>query len=162
MRYGLYKAGDVHTFYSGNDVVIFDIDGTLANIDHRRMYVLEKPKNWKEFHGRLHLDTVNTPVYELYQLCRMRYTVILVSGRGEEYRKQTEKWLEDNNIYDYHALFMRNRADYRDDTIIKDEIYEQFIKPHFNVLFVVDDRTRVTKMWRDKGLTVFQCAEGNF
>ena len=36
-----------------NKVIVFDIDGTLANIEHRRAFVATKPKNWKAFTAAL-------------------------------------------------------------------------------------------------------------
>lgn len=50
---------------------------------------------------------------------------------------------------------------HEEDYNIKDEIYTNFLQ-HKDVLFVVDDRKQVVDMWRSKGLTVLQCAEGNF
>jgi hydroxymethylpyrimidine pyrophosphatase-like HAD family hydrolase len=31
--------------------IVCDIDGTVANIEHRRQYVATKPKNWKAFNA---------------------------------------------------------------------------------------------------------------
>lgn len=36
--------------------IIFDIDGTLADIAHRRHHVETKPKNWSAFQVAAHLD----------------------------------------------------------------------------------------------------------
>jgi len=52
--------------------------------------------------------------------------------------------------------------DYRDDRIIKEEIYREKIAPVYNALFVLDDRDRVVAMWRDLGLTCLQVANGDF
>ena len=57
---------------------------------------------------------------------------------------------------------MRQNSDRRPDDVIKAEIYETCIEPYYNVLYVFDDRDRVVKMWREKGLTCLQVAEGNF
>ena len=42
------------------------------------------------------------------------------------------------------------------------EIYDNELKGKYNIKFIVDDRDQVVKMWRSLGLTVLQCAEGNF
>jgi len=57
---------------------------------------------------------------------------------------------------------MRSQGDTRPDEIVKREIYEEHIKPLYNVDFVLDDRNKVVKMWRSLGLKVLQVAEGNF
>lgn len=57
---------------------------------------------------------------------------------------------------------LRGFNDYRDDPIIKQEIYETYIKPYTDVDYVFDDRDRVVKMWRDIGLRCLQVQEGDF
>ena len=58
---------------------------------------------------------------------------------------------------------MRKDEDNRKDSIIKWELYEKHIKPmNVNILFILDDRNQVVEMWRSKGFTVFQVANGDF
>ena len=42
------------------------------------------------------------------------------------------------------------------DSIVKQEIYDNFIKPFYDVILVVDDRESVVQMWRNNGLHVIQ------
>jgi predicted kinase len=155
MRYGLYKE-------PVQKAVIFDIDGTLAKIDHRRHFVQSEKKNWKAFFEALSEDEVNVPVKQLYDLARGNYTLILCSGRPDNYRLQTELWLEKHGIDDYFALFMRAQGDKRQDYETKKDLYFKFIKPYFEVQWSVDDRAQVVQLWRSLGITCFQCDEGNF
>lgn len=142
--------------------IIVDIDGTLANISHRRQHVESKPKNWKAFFENMHLDKVNLWCREIIlKFYKDFYFLALVSGRSEDHRKITEEWLKLNSI-PYSALYMRKSGDFRDDSIVKKEIYESEIKNKLNILFVLDDRKRVTEMWRREGLVVLQCDEGNY
>ncbi len=57
---------------------------------------------------------------------------------------------------------MRPSKDYRPDTEIKEEIYNNEIKDKYNVLFCVDDRACVVKQWRKMGIVCLQCDEGDF
>ncbi len=145
-------------------LVVFDIDGTLANLDHRLGFVRTKPKNWPAFFAGIPNDTVNQPVAEVFHsLKNAGNTIIFASGRGEETRASTEKWLQDNNLWNYTAkLYMRPAKDYRGDDIIKREILDQIVadfgkKPDM----VFDDRPRVVKMWRDEGIFVFDVYQGD-
>lgn len=71
-------------------------------------------------------------------------------------------WLQ-KYFLDPHYLFMRATGDNRRDDIVKRELFDAHIRDHFNVRYVLDDRDRVVKMWRNElGLTVLQVAEGNF
>jgi hypothetical protein len=85
-----------------------------------------------------------------------------VTGRYDTYRKQTEEWLKKYAI-NYEKLIMRKAGDKRKDSIIKKELYEKNIKDHYDVVFVLEDRDQVVKMWREElGLTCLQVAYGNF
>ena len=87
--------------------------------------------------------------------------VIIVTGRDESCRELTAEWLDFYGI-PYSEMFMRKADDYRKDSIIKKEIYDNDIFPRYNVLFVYDDRNQVVDMWRGLGVKVFQVEEGNF
>lgn len=73
----------------------------------------------------------------------------------------TEAWLAFDEI-PFDRLLLRRTGDERADNIIKVEIYDAHIEPHFDVIGVVDDLRSVVKMWRSRGLVCFQVAEGDF
>jgi hypothetical protein len=87
--------------------------------------------------------------------------VLLVSGREDRHRAETERWLARHGIA-YAELHMRPSDDKRRDSLIKHEIFQREIAPRFRVLFVLDDRTQVVEMWRALGLTCLQVADGDF
>ncbi len=132
--------------------VIVDIDGTLALKGDR------SPYEWK----RVGEDLLNEPVAEAVYAIETAQ-VIFVSGRDECCRAETDAWLHDHFLVTGELkLFMRPAGDMRDDRIIKREIYEREILGKYNVNFVLDDRDKVVRMWRDLGLTCFQVADGDF
>jgi hydroxymethylpyrimidine pyrophosphatase-like HAD family hydrolase len=141
------------------NAVICDIDGTLAHMNGRSPYDPTK----------YHEDIKDDFVHRLFALLTSNGEIrIIVSGRSDEYREVTEKWLEDNGVT-YQFLFMRDhtRVDEKgnkvNDAIIKREIYENFIKDKFNVICTIDDRNRVVDMWRNElGLICLQVADGDF
>lgn len=91
--------------------------------------------------------------------------IIVVSGRKDKYKAQTEEWLKKNYVH-YDALHMRKTAPDGQpepkDVLVKKEIYDTHIKGKYNVLFVLDDRDQVVDMWRSLGLTCLQVAPGAF
>lgn len=134
--------------------IICDLDGTLAHMDDRR-----GPFEWHKV-GLDRLDKSVANVLHLYhKFSGVR--VILVSARDSVCKPETIKWLNEHNIQ-YDDLFMRPEKDSRKDSIVKQEIYENNIKGKYNVLFVLDDRGQVVKLWRSLGLKCFQVQEGNF
>jgi len=48
---------------------------------------------------------------------------------------------------------MRRSGDSRDDTIVKEQIYNTYLKD-MNVTLVIDDRPKVIRMWESLGLEV--------
>lgn len=148
--------------------IIFDIDGTLADLTHRREHVQQRPKRWDKFFESLHLDT---PIQNVVDLCQhflddASVRVVFCTGRGEEYRAVTEKWLEDHvtqgSVVVSDVLFMRPARDHRPDDVIKQEMLDRLRAEGHDIWFVVDDRQRVVDMWRKNGITVLQCAPGDF
>jgi hypothetical protein len=166
--------------------VIVDIDGTLANIAHRRHFVASKPKNWKAFNASMHLDTLNEDIADLVRLIWLGHDqidnvetrIILASGRGEETRQVTTDWLLKYNIWPevtdpkfvfktpprfiYERLYMRPLKDNRSDVIVKQEILEQIKKDGFDPFMAIDDRDGVVAMWRSNGLRCLQVDRGDF
>lgn len=147
--------------------IIFDLDGTLCDLTHRRHHVQQKPKNWGKFFETLHLDP---PVEEVVSLCQHMLVnsgakVLFCTGRGEEHRVSTEAWLR-KHVASYlkydDVLRMRPAKDSRPDDIIKKEMLDQLRAEGHDIWFVVDDRQRVVDMWRKHGVTCLQCAPGDF
>ncbi len=133
------------------DGIIVDIDGTLALHNGRNPYDT----------ARCEEDLVNEQVAAILDDYRHRCPILLVSGRSEEYRPQTERWLMQHDIR-YLALYMRPKGDNRKDAIVKKEIYELHIEGQYNVRFVLDDRKQTVAAWRELGLLTLQVAEGDF
>ena len=146
--------------------VIFDLDGTLANIDARRK-LATKPNgklDWDVFFdpSNIKLDVPNEPVVKMAELfAENGFNIVIFSGRTNKTEHTTRSWLTHNRV-PFHKLVMRDDVrHFVPDTTLK----KQFLNEHVDindVFLVVDDRQQVVDMWRSLGLTVFQVAEGNF
>ena len=142
------------------ELVIFDIDGTLADISERIHHIKRKPKNWNAFNAGIAKDKA---IHSMIRLCNILYAagayIILCSGRNERNRPETVEWLNKRGI-NYHELLLRRDEDYRPDAVVKREILQTLDKS--KILFVVEDRSRVVEMWRSEGLVCLQCATGEY
>lgn|SRR3990167_2505416 len=144
--------------------IIVDLDGTLANCTHRLHYIKKKKKDWGGFYSEVSKDKVNEwckAILSRFEMDLHNTAILIVTGRRDTTREDTIIWLDKNKI-PYDELFMREYDDFRDDAIIKEELYKTEIKDKYSVLFVLEDRKRVVDMWRRLGLTVLQCAEGDY
>lgn len=138
--------------------IICDLDGTLSLMNGR------SPFEGKDCGS----DLLHVPVAILLDMIvtnnmtcddyvsGKQASIILMSGRNSDKggREATENWLSDNGV-NYDELHMRKESDRRSDTIIKKEMYEEHIKGKYNVLFCLDDRPSVIRLWESLGLTVF-------
>jgi acid phosphatase class B len=146
-------------------VVVFDIDGTIANNDHRKHFVEGKPKYWLKYNARMDEDGVYKDiVWMMGKLWHDLDTrIILCTGREEIYREVTEKWLMDNGLMHYiTALYMRPLEDYRSDAIVKVELLKKIETDWARPYLWFDDRQQVVDAIRAEGIRVLQVQEGNF
>lgn len=133
------------------DVIVVDMDGTLALMGDRSPYDASKCDQ----------DPPNMPVVQTILKWQETNKIIVMSGRTDDAKEKTENWLKRYGVQ-YAALHMRKTGDMRKDTIVKEEMYRTHLEGKYNVIAVFDDRKSVVEMWRSLGLSVFQVAEGDF
>jgi len=134
--------------------ILVDIDGTLAHMNGKRGAF-----EWE----KVGLDVVDEAVRAIVNRFAFRddgstetdTVVIALSGRDGICEPETRQWLKDNDV-GFHKLFMRAPNDMRKDTIVKEEIFWRDIADNYSVLFAIDDRPSVARMWRELGVKVFQ------
>jgi len=150
--------------------VIFDLDGTLADITKRReMSTKESGKiDWDVFFTpeNIWFDTPNEVVIQMAQMLSQKNRIVIFSGRSKGTKSETKRWLDKFDV-PYDVIKMRPTSKdwmYMPD----DELKQYWLDSLFpdekknNILCVFDDRDKVVKMWRDNGLQCFQVANGNF
>ena len=145
------------------DTIVIDLDGTLANVEHRRHLVAGKKRDYEAFHAKLGEDPVNEWCAEIVR--RFHYkndqgpfdeiSVVLVSARPKSAQADTLAWLKKNYV-PFDALFcLRPDGDSTPDQELKRAWLHAYGKER--ILFVIDDRQKVVDMWRAEGLTCLQC-----
>ena len=141
--------------------IIFDIDGTLSNPEHRLHLIKTEPKQWDEFYAAARMDLPIKPIVALAGIIGEKCPIICVTGRVESIRGDTREWLDEYSI-DYRGLYMRADGDTRDDFVVKAELFDQMKADGWDPIIAFEDRTQVVEMWRSKGVICAQVAEGNF
>ncbi|MFD3722058.1 AAA family ATPase [Streptomyces sp. NPDC058674] len=133
--------------------VMCDIDGTLALTGDRGPY---------DF-SRCELDLLNESVKHALGAFRRADgdTIVLLSGRSEEHRPQTESWLRRHEV-PYDELWMRAAGDTRRDDVVKAELFDAHVRHRYAVRVSLDDRDRVVAVWRRMGLPTWQVNYGDF
>jgi len=148
-------------------IILFDIDGTLMDIEHRRHFVdAHQGKNdWDSFLDPKIManDTPNWPVVNMALLLDngVANRVIMVSARNERHRDVTQRQMEAVGLGNCF-LFLRPDGDFRADDEFKKDVLDELTKQDMRPDLVFDDRNRVVDMWRREGISCFQVAEGDF
>ena len=144
--------------------VIFDVDGTIADCEHRRHLVDgSQPKDWNEFRAQTAFDS---PVQWVCDIAKRFIAqgdqVAFFSARNESERAVTEsqihEWIGDG----HQGLFLRPDGSYDPDEVFKAELADKFEEIGGKIDLVFDDRNKVVDMWRARGTTVVQVADGDF
>jgi hypothetical protein len=146
---------------------IFDLDGTLALIEHRIHFIERDRPDWKGFYAACDKDAPNTPVIDTLNGLRAFAEVRIFSGRSDEARDKTVAWLTEHTRFTppelETALTMRAEGDYTPDDILKKQWFDGMRdEDRRRLVAVFDDRDKVVRMWRRNGVACFQVAPGNF
>lgn len=145
-------------------LILFDIDGTIADCNHRLPYIKNKPKNWKRFFDTMGDDLPIKVMIDTYHALYRRgtNTIILLTGRPESHREMTEAWLKsaleiDNEgnkyIQPWAKLYMRAKKDHSPAHEMKRKALSD-IMLDFGKLpdLAFDDTPSVVEMLRKEGV----------
>ncbi len=185
-------------------MIIFDLDGTLADCEHRRHFIqapedhcskcyaflaakraLQEPDyvcecgrspgtwrcDWKAFYEACDKDKPIEPVINVFDRLNEKEIIQIWSGRCESVREKTIRWIQTNihndnegiSYIDRH-LKMRPIGDSTPDDVLKERWLDEYMMIKIKkgrsfgenfINFVVDDRPKVVRMWRRRGIFVF-------
>lgn len=147
--------------------VVVDIDGTVA------LHRLPDGRALRHVHNYRAViwDLPNQPVIDVVHALRASgHQIIFCTGRpviddeGYNVGHATYGWLAEHlgEWTSRTPMFMRGQGDRRPDHVVKREIYERFLRDHYDLKLVLDDRDQVVALWRSLGLTCLQVADGDF
>ena len=81
--------------------------------------------------------------------------VVVLTGRPEKYRPQSERWLKKQGVK-YVQLLMRRSGDQRPDFEAKAGLLDELIAGGRQVVLALDDRGPVCDAYRARGVKVVQ------
>lgn len=131
--------------------VIFDMDGTLADVRGIRHHVMGKRKDFHKFHSA----SIDVPANEeVARAARQAHAdglaVLIVTARKAVWRNHTAFWLALNAIPS-EGLWMRANHDDRPDREVKQDILNS-IRESFHVVHAWDDNPSVIEVWHRNGI----------
>jgi FMN phosphatase YigB (HAD superfamily) len=136
---------------------IFDVDGTLANVDpylHNIRNINNDPefkKNYDKFHEEsIGAEPNQEAIDYLRDAMENGLDIVVVTSRREWWRGVTSIWMAKNGIY-HDALYMRKDGDFRKDYEVKDDILYR-INKQWDVMHAFDDNPAVIELWEKNGI----------
>jgi hypothetical protein len=138
--------------------VLVDIDGTLANNQHRQHYMAGEKQQWGNFFDAMGDDAVFPEIKFLVNtiFSNTSLSVILTTGRPSQYHTVTNLWLQNMGVC-YSMLMMRSQGDDRSDVDVKRSMLRMIREQAIEPMFCIDDRPEVVEMWREEGIRTLQC-----
>ena len=137
-------------------IVICDIDGTIADNEHRQE-LLNSYKDWDKFFLAMKDDK---PIMKVIDLIKQKQIegkyISFITGRPERYREMTLDWLKEYFKFKF-SLYMRKDNDSRSKLISKKELFENNFKTA-SVDCCIDNDQELLKMWKEMGLN---CVDAN-
>lgn len=147
-----------------NNIIVVDIDGTIAKVGDRLKYLQQEKKDWDAFYE--HCDE-DEPIDEMCQLVADLFVlgrdIVFCTGRRESVREKTKNWLTQNVMSTFDdELLMRKDGDWRHDTEVKPELLQKAGITPDDVYFILEDRDSMVAKWRELGYRCLQAADGKF
>ena len=134
------------------EIILCDIDGTIANNNHRQ-HLLGEFKDWDKFFYEMSNDE---PIDEVIRLVKEEKkcfnTICFLTGRPERYREATETWLK-KYFDEGFNLLMREDGDLRNKIEIKRELFIN----NFNINQIVtcfENDLELIQLWQELGVRV--------
>lgn len=137
----------------GRVFMMVDLDGTLANNDHREHLL----PNWNEFHKACDKDSPNVELIKAIQHWNKQdgVTMVFVTGRTglPEVKRNTIAWLEENGFEDPWVEFRSPKSFIKND-VLKTLTFEKLMEKsgyHEDMqMVIIEDTPKVFETFRKK------------
>lgn len=146
--------------------IIFDIDGTLADVSKRVKYLQGEKKDRNKFYDDVKDDEVIKPIADL--LCAVGnsyhpfFQMVCVTARPERTWYDTVRWLKEKAGFEPYRIFMRNDDDDRPEAEVKRDLVEFLRREGYPIVLAIANRDEIVKMYRNMGIPCCQVSEGAY
>lgn len=140
--------------------IIVDFDLTLADSSERIKYAcpngtydFDKFDNWP---GKDKLNEWCAAIVKGQSWRGVGY--IIITSRIQFHESIIRQFIADNQLPLPEMILCRGNADIREDVPVKTDLYMNFVKDKYEILFAIDDRLGIVNLWRSLGIPALHCA----
>ena len=131
-------------------IILCDIDGTVANNEHRQHFLKNK-KDWEGFFdGMVNDIPIHNVINKIIEEKNAGKEIVFITGRPESYRNASMVWLSKYFSFSFDLL-MREDKDQRNKVIVKKDIFEKKLSKS-EIHYVIDNDKDLLKLWSEIGL----------
>lgn len=148
------------------NAIIIDLDGTLIDTQEKVEEQNYSNTDWEDWIKSNLSSPVNEWCREIVKMFNQDPTVMILFVTGRDDSKTTVEltylWLNKHLPFlgsNRSALFMRKYGDWREDHIVKQDIYDKYIEPNYNILFAIDDKQSNCEMWKRNNIPALYCGD---
>lgn len=129
-------------------MIILDLDGCTSDDRARRIHINGANTDWDAYHRGMGNDKMCH--VKLLRL-RERTDIIVVTGRPERYRAETELWLSEGGVKP-HDVIMRPDDDYTPAPVFKKKAAATLLALGYAIDSAYDDRPDIVEAYRELGI----------
>jgi hypothetical protein len=133
-------------------VAVVDIDGVVADVRHRLHHLRSRPARWDRFFASAADDPLLDVGFDVVRELAVAYPVVWLSGRPEEQRELTQRWLAAHHLPE-GRLLLRPPGDYRPAAQLKLDVVRT-LADTVGVAAVLDDDPAVVQALSAAGFPV--------
>lgn len=141
----------------GNNVVVVDVDGTLANNAHHADYAFRdiKKKDYSFFFKSIENAPVNEFVKDLANSMRdnEKLSIIVLTGRSDENAEELISFIKRSEVK-VSRLIAKRQFDFRPDYDFKNEILDELEQEGIVIVHSIDDRPQSIQVYESRGIIV--------
>ena len=145
----------------GGHAVIIDVDGVIADGEHRQHFLAGSRKDWGGFFAASPDDPPLLPGITLLDLLDDDTTIVLLTARPETIHDETVAWLDECDVR-WDLLIMRSRRDHGHSPDIKRLAVHELRAAGFEVVLALDDDQRNIAMFESEDIPALYIHSGYY